>query len=235
MPDPSTIRFLDRIHPVSRETLERLVAYEALLRRWQAKTNLVAPGTLDHFWTRHVADSLQVLSIAGERVRFCDLGSGGGFPGMVLAIALRDLELANTVPETHSPPETHSAHVDLIESNGKKCAFLRAVARQTGARAIIHCKRIESAAEQISTCERVTARALAPLSVLLDLCGEHLTGGRKAIFHKGRDYQRELQDCRGKWEFDLLVHKSVLAGPSEGDSVLLEIGNVRQTRGSPEV
>lgn len=230
---------LQRFHPVSRETYQRLKLYEQLLRQWQAKTNLVAPGTLGAFWERHVADSLQVLAHSGGARQFCDLGSGGGFPGMVIAIALAGDASRDAGTRTGSE---RGPHVRLVESNNKKCAFLRSVARQTGACASVHAIRIESATKQIAESEIVTARALAPLERLMELCGEQLTGKRVGLFHKGREYRAEIEECRGKWEFDLVVHPSLLtdgrqaelqaSGEAAGQdcSVLLEVGNVRRAR-----
>lgn len=208
-PTPTTIELLRSIHPVSRETIGRLTIYHTLLRRWQAKTNLVAPSTLEDFWMRHVADSLQVLALAPPGCVITDLGSGGGFPGMVLAIARSD-------------PPGSAPVVHLIESNRKKCAFLRQVAQKTGAVAEIWPIRIESAAKQMSAATLLTARALAPLATLFSLTEGHITGKKRAIFHKGRDYRTELAECRGQWRFDLIEHQSRV----DAGSVLLEITNV---------
>jgi len=204
---------LARIHPVSRETIERLEMYRRLLEVWQAKTNLVAPNTLPQFWSRHVADSLQVKALCPDMLRFADLGSGGGFPGMVIAIVNAGLENA----------EHH-----LVESLAKKCAFLRAVARQTGAPAVIHNERIESAAKRLAALpappQVVTARALAPLKVLLPLAEPLLNAGARGVFHKGREFVREVEECRGLWRFDLVVHDSRV----ETGSVLLEVANLER-------
>jgi 16S rRNA (guanine527-N7)-methyltransferase len=203
------------IWPVSRETIERLEAYRLLLERWQAKTNLVSPGTLSEFWIRHVADSLLVKRIAPQALRFADLGSGGGFPGMVLAIV---------------QAEFHGASHFLVESNQKKCAFLRTVAHETGAPAKIMNDRIESATKQIrdsnARIEVVTARALATLARLLDLAEPLLAAGAAGLFHKGREYRSELEECNGLWRYDLVVHDSRI----EPGSVLLEVRNPARLR-----
>jgi 16S rRNA (guanine527-N7)-methyltransferase len=134
--------------PVSRETESRLDRYLDLLVTWQAKTNLVAPSTLPHLWTRHVADSLQLLSLAPTARIWVDLGSGGGFPGVVLASALAD---------------TPGAMVHLVERNAKKAAFLREAIRITSAPAIVHLAGIGDIVESIEgRVDCVTARALAP-------------------------------------------------------------------------
>ena len=204
------IPLIERIYPVSRETFSAFETYRALLESWQAKTNLVAPGTLDDFWSRHVCDSLQALALFSEAKSWMDLGSGAGFPGLAIAIANRDR------------PERR--HV-LVESNHKKCAFLRAVTRETGAHALVKNERIESAAKRYAAesllPDMVTARALAPLSRLLELAEPLLAAGAVGLFHKGRDFAREVEDCRGLWQFDLVIHESRI----EAGSVLLELRN----------
>ncbi len=210
-PSSAEAGMLAGIYPVSRETVERLETYRRLLEEWQRKTNLVAPNTVAQFWSRHVADSLQVKSLKPEARRFVDLGSGGGFPGMVLAIVNAEIDGA----------EHH-----LVESLAKKCAFLRTVARETGIAVQIHNERIESAAERIALRkpppEIVTARALAPLAKLLGLAAPLLDAGAAGVFHKGREFMREIEECRGLWRFDLVVHESRI----EAGSALLEIRNL---------
>ena len=210
-PTKEQVEFLVKIYPVSRETMERLVTYHEVLSRWQTKTNLVAPSTLDSFWERHVADSLQVMRIVGDSRYITDIGSGGGFPGMVLAILLHQISL----------DEGADTKVNLIESIQKKCSFLRQVAIATNIEANVFPIRIENAKEHLLSAEIITARALASLEKLLEFTDGCLVGERRAIFHKGRDYQREIQDCHGKWTFDLIVHTSQV----DDDSVLLEISN----------
>lgn len=224
-PTREILELLNSIYPVSRETILRLSIYHALLYKWQAKTNLVAPGTLPDYWKRHVADSLQLFSLTRNSPatlphRWIDLGSGGGFPGLVLA----SLFAAES-------REDEIFSIVLVESIQKKCAFLRRVIAECGINAEfdiaqVECNRIESVTERFESAEVITARALASLEKLLDLTGEHLmakgSGPGRALFHKGRDYQREIQESRGKWEFDLLVHPSRI----DPESVILEISNV---------
>jgi 16S rRNA (guanine527-N7)-methyltransferase len=209
----SELELLRQIFPVSRETIERLETYRRLLETWQAKTNLVAPNTLPQFWSRHVADSLQVKALCPDALRFADLGSGGGFPGLVIAIT-----------NIGVPGAEHH----LVESLAKKCAFLRQVARETGASVIIHNQRIESAAERIAALpappQVVTARALAPLVALLGLAEPLLLAGATGFFHKGREYVREIEECNGLWRFDLVVHDSRV----ETGSVLLQVSNLER-------
>src|SRR6202047_480085 len=135
--------------PVSRETEARLDRYVDLLRDWQAKTNLVAPSTLPNLWTRHISDSLQLLALAPSAKIWIDLGSGGGFPGVVLACALA---------------ETPGAMVDLIERNAKKAAFLREALRVTNSSGTVHLADIGDNVDRITRpLGWVTARAVAPL------------------------------------------------------------------------
>jgi 16S rRNA (guanine527-N7)-methyltransferase len=207
---PAENKALQAIWPVSRETIQRLEIYRQLLERWQTKTNLVSPATLPDFWIRHVADSLLVKRIAPDAMRFADFGTGGGFPGMVLAIFHAD--------------QQGSVH-SLVESSQKKCAFLRTVALETGSHVAIYNERIESASKRILASnvkiEVVTARALAPMVKLMELAEPLLLRGAKAIFHKGREYRSELEECNGLWRYDLVVHESGI----EPGSVLLEVRN----------
>ena len=200
-------RRLNEIHPVSRETMDRLALYRDLLMKWQAKTNLVSPATLPEFWERHVADSLQLVALKPEAHSWTDLGSGGGFPGLVIAASLGD---------------EAGTEVRLVESNQKKSAFLRQAATQMAVPVQVSNCRIESAAEQIEAAGIVTARALAPLTRLLEWTGEYLTGDRVALFMKGRDFRREIEDCRGGWKFDLVEHP----GKVDATGCILEIANV---------
>jgi 16S rRNA (guanine527-N7)-methyltransferase len=213
-----TVELLQEIYPVSRETISRLEIYHRLLVKWQAKTNLVAPSTLHHFWDRHVADSLQLIDLSTGTRNWTDIGSGGGFPGMVIAIVMEQIrDVDGSTPR-----------VCLVESIGKKCAFLRQVANECGVQAEISKTRIESATKQLLQASVVTARALASTEKLLTLTEGAILGERKALFHKGRGYEKELADCRGKWRFDLLVHPSRI----DAESVVLEISNAIRTGAS---
>ena len=138
--DPET--FADE-YRVSRETLTRLLAYQALLGRWQQRINLVGPATLEDFWSRHAADSAQLLALAEDRRVWLDLGSGGGFPGLVVAIMLAET----------------GGHVHLVESDGRKAAFLRTVIREVGAPASVHNRR----AEELATAEEFFWQMWGPL------------------------------------------------------------------------
>lgn len=180
--------------PVSRETEERLAILVSELQRWQKAKNLVSGTTLDEVWTRHIADSLQLLEHAPQARRWLDLGSGGGFPGLVLGIRLAEL----------------GGHIDLVESNARKCAFLRQAARLTGAAVTIHAARIEEVMPRfLGKIEVVTARALAPLPVLLDWCKELLRTGVVGVFPKGQHLDAELTAAAKCWKIQASTFPSV--------------------------
>ena len=184
--------------PVSRETEGRLDRYVALLLAWQAKTNLVAPSTLPNLWTRHVADSLQLLSLAPGAKIWVDLGSGGGFPGVVLACALA---------------EKPGAMVHLIERNAKKAAFLREAIRVTGAPGTVHLGDIADIVDRISgPIDCVTARALAPLHQLIGLAEPLVRKGAKALLLKGQDVEAELTKATKYWNIESKLHASRSGG-----------------------
>ena len=152
------------------------------MRKWQRTINLVGPTTLGSVWIRHFADSIQVSDAAPDARRWLDLGSGAGFPGLVTAIRYAD---------------DPRASVHLIESDQRKCAFLRGVSRETGAPAIIHCGRIETILPELDApIEAISARALAPLPVLLDYAGKLIEKGATGVFSKGEQAEAELTDLR---------------------------------------
>lgn len=170
---------------VSRETADRLDRFVALLLDWQSRINLIASSTVPVLWTRHIADSLQLLALAPTARRWADLGSGAGFPGLVIACALAD----------SLPAEVH-----LIESNQKKAAFLNEAVRVTGAPAFVHAERSD---DFIKTREGpldiVTARALAPLPRLLTIAYPLLKRGAHGLFPKGQDVDAELTEAAKCW------------------------------------
>lgn len=164
---------------VSRETLDRLRAYADLLVKWQAKINLVGPDTIPSLWQRHFLDSAQVFPLLPQDIhRLVDMGSGAGFPGLVLAIM--------GVPDVH-----------LIESDARKCAFLREAARVTGTKVTIHNARIEKIPPLAAAV--VTARALAPLEKLLEWAMPHLLPGGHCLLLKGRGHEDELTAAGKEW------------------------------------
>jgi 16S rRNA (guanine527-N7)-methyltransferase len=184
--------------PVSRETEMRLERYIALLGEWQAKTNLVAPSTLPHLWTRHVSDSLQLLVLAPEAKIWIDLGSGGGFPGIVLACALAD---------------TPGATVHLVERNAKKSAFLREALRVTGSPGMVHLSDIEDIVDRVAgPIDCVTARALAPLHQLIGFAEPLMAKGARALFLKGQDVEAELTEATKYWKMKPNLHSSRTGG-----------------------
>ncbi|MCX8293291.1 16S rRNA (guanine(527)-N(7))-methyltransferase RsmG [Phyllobacterium sp. 0TCS1.6A] len=199
----------DVVPDVSRETLADLIAFEALFQKWSKSINLASPATLDQLWSRHILDSAQLFSLAPGAQRWLDLGSGGGFPGIVLALILK----------AHD-----GRHIDLVESNMKKAAFLRTALGQFRAPATVHAQRIEDTASLIKDPDIITARALASLNDLLRLAQPWLAAGATALFQKGRDYRREIDECRDAWTFDLVEHRSAI----DQDSVILQISNVQR-------
>jgi len=180
-----------RIISVSRETRERLDAFESLLRRWQRAVQLVAPADLPKLWTRHIADSLQLIELMPQAKVWADLGSGAGFPGLVIALAFGD---------------RGRGFVHLIESDQRKAAFLREAIRITAAPARVHAERVESVAKRLAgEVEVVTARALAPMPRLLELASPFFEKGLMGIFPKGRDVDNELTDSTKSWKIQTTI------------------------------
>jgi 16S rRNA (guanine527-N7)-methyltransferase len=184
--------------PVSRETEVRLDRYVEVLLVWQAKTNLVAPSTLPNLWTRHISDSLQLLDIAPSAKIWVDLGSGGGFPGVVLACALA---------------ETQGAMVHMVERNAKKAAFLREALRVTNSPGAVHLADIGDSVDRISgPIDCVTARAVAPLHQLIGFAEPLVKRGAKALFLKGQDIDAELTEATKYWNMKPHLHSSRTGG-----------------------
>ena len=192
---------------VSRETNERLQTYANLLRKWNPTINLVAPSTLNTLWERHFLDSAQIYQIVQKPLKiWCDLGTGGGFPGLVTAILAQEKD-----------PDRQTV---CIESDVRKATFLRAVARETGANVEVISKRIEEALPQ--NAEIVSARALAPLSKLLGYADLHLAPEGECIFLKGANYQAEIEEALETWRFDLDTYQS----KTNPDATVLKIGEL---------
>ncbi|SDE65068.1 16S rRNA (guanine(527)-N(7))-methyltransferase RsmG [Limimaricola pyoseonensis] len=177
---------------VSRETAERLHRYAELVRKWNPSINLVAKRDLELLETRHIADSLQLAAFLPSRGHWVDLGSGGGFPGIVVAAAARD----------RSP----ELRFTLVESDARKAAFLATAIRELDLNAAILARRIE-AVDPLGA-DIVSARALAPLDRLIALGLPHLAPGGRMIFPKGRRAEDEIRDARAQWKFDCVAHKS---------------------------
>lgn len=192
---------------VSRETVERLDAYSALLLRWQTSINLVAPSTLPAIWTRHLEEGLFLDRLIARSSFVVDLGSGGGLPGLVLALCRS---------EGDGP-------VELVESNGKKAAFLRTVIRELGLRATVHAERIEEAGSVLAKADAVTARALASLDTLCGFVVPLIRSDAICWFPKGRGSDEEIAEASAHWRFDMVKHPS----PVTPDSVVLELSGLR--------
>lgn len=202
-PAPISISAADRtaalkLTPVSRETEVRLDRYVDLLMAWQAKTNLIAPSTLPQLWTRHISDSLQLLDLAPNARHWLDFGSGGGFPGVVLACAMA---------------EHPGASVQLVERIAKKAAFLREALRVTGAPGSVVLADIGDYVDSLKApVDCVTARAVAPLHMLLGFAAPLVQRGAKALFLKGQDVESELTEATKYWNIQPLLHPSRTGG-----------------------
>ena len=178
---------------ISALATERLQIFVGLLAKWNAAINLVSAASLAEVWTRHVADSAQVLDVAPiRRARWLDMGSGAGFPGIVIALITAD---------TPNPVE-----MTLVESDKRKAAFLSTVSRETGVPMIIQAARIEAVAPQ--NADTVSARALAPLVRLCSFAERHLAPHGAALFLKGGHYDAEIAEARRTWSFSLDVRRS---------------------------
>ena len=206
------------VFQVSRETIERLEVYEALLRAWQKRINLVASTSLNDIWHRHFADSAQLARLIPPEVStMVDLGSGAGFPGLVLALILGDRSSRPTsmFSRTGQRPQSPGMpyRIALIESDGRKAAFLREAARQTGATVEILATRIENPQTQakVGCVDLVTARALAPLAKLLPMAAPYFAAGSAGLFLKGRGVQAEIDGARTKFAFGVELVASVTA------------------------
>jgi 16S rRNA (guanine527-N7)-methyltransferase len=204
------------MNPISRETAGRLDRFVATLRRWQPVVPLVAASTLPTLWTRHVGDCLQLVGLAPQTRVWVDFGSGGGFPGLVIACALAD------VP---------GACVHLIERHGKKAAFLREAVRDTGAAAVVHQGPVAAVVRTLDAgVEKVTARAFAPLPVLVALAEPLLKKGAEALFLKGEDVAAELTEVTKCWKIDVNLIPSL----SDSRGCVVHIRSAqRRSPGSP--
>ncbi|WP_376876060.1 16S rRNA (guanine(527)-N(7))-methyltransferase RsmG [Albirhodobacter sp. R86504] len=193
---------------VSRETIERLKVYETLLKKWNPRINLVSSSTLDTIWSRHFLDSAQIFGLVPDFNHWADLGSGGGFPGLVIAILAADRP---------SPPK-----VTLVESDLRKSAFLSTVAREIGLNVDVRAERIETI-YPLRACV-LSARALAPLDKLLEFTDLHLKADGVAVFPKGGQWRAELAEAQTHWEFELATHNS----KTESAAAILTIKGVKR-------
>jgi 16S rRNA (guanine527-N7)-methyltransferase len=199
--DPAELQLTDRasalrLAPVSRGTEQRLAVMVDLLTRWRKATNLISEISFASVWTRHIADSAQLLGLAPGSTRWVDMGSGAGFPGLVIAIQLA---------------EVPGAIVHCIESDQRKCAFLREAARATGAAAQIHPQRVDAVnADRLGPVDVVTARAFAPLPLTLELAKVWLERGARGLFPLGRSAEDQLKGLSLNRAFALEVLPSVV-------------------------
>lgn len=191
--------------PVSDAALMRLDRFVALLLDWQPRINLIAASTVAEVWSRHVADSLQLIDLAPDARIWVDFGSGGGFPGLAIACVLADRP---------------GAQVHLVESNIKKAAFLREAVRVAGAAATVHAERIEKFGESVSgPVDVVCARALAPLKQLCEAAFPLINRGAVGLFPKGQDVDAELTKAAKYWKIEAVKFKSRTS--PEGQIVLV--------------
>jgi 16S rRNA (guanine527-N7)-methyltransferase len=185
-----------RLVPVSRETEARLATFVALLERWRHKINLISSSTFATVWTRHIADSAQLSALAPEAKRWVDMGSGAGFPGLVIAIQLAGVS---------------GAVVHCIESDQRKCAFLREAARATGATAVIHPQRVETIdPESLGAVDAVTARAFAPLLLTVKLARPWMERGAIAVFPRGESAKEQIAALPEAWAYAIETLPSVV-------------------------
>lgn len=194
---------------VSRGTLDRLQALLDLVRKWTTTVNLVARSTLDDGWVRHVRDSAQIFALAPPQPRlWVDLGSGGGFPGLVVAILLAE--------------RTPACQVRLVESDKRKAAFLREAGRLCEAHVTVLCERAETLPAQAA--DVVSARALAPLPDLCALAARHLHPDGRALFLKGRGYAGELAAAAIDWQFSATTRPSI----TDPDAAVVALDSLRR-------
>jgi 16S rRNA (guanine527-N7)-methyltransferase len=200
---------------VPRETIHRLTRFAELLAHWQKRTNLVAPSTLPTLWSRHFADSAQLTTLAPKARLWLDLGTGAGFPGLVIAILKAG---------------TPDFRMHLAESNRKKCAFLAEVVRAAKAPVDIHAMRIEDLAQSANRLapDVVSARALAPLPRLFDLAAPFFAAGTRGLFLKGREAEAEVEAAKAEWDFTARLVPSLTAANSH----IVEVTNLRARAGS---
>lgn len=195
---------------VSRETLDMLSAYHDLLLKWSPKINLVSKSGLNDLWDRHIWDSVQIFPIARDFNKWVDIGSGGGLPGLIIAILSRE----------YSP----ASNILLIESDMRKSAFLRTVIRELELKASVIVSRIE-VADSVQA-DVLSARALANLSTLLPFAQRHLKQDGQALFSKGETWEKEVMEARKSWSFDLVPHTS----KTNPNAAILEVREIQRVR-----
>jgi 16S rRNA (guanine527-N7)-methyltransferase len=203
-PAPDIYSLLNQHVKIPHETFHRLGIYHDLLIKWQNSVNLVGPDTIGEAWRRHFLDALQLVnSIPDLSQTIIDLGSGAGFPGMVLAIA-------------------GASDMHLVESDGKKITFLKEVARLTKTPVCIHHTRIEN--KPIASANIITSRACASLEKLIGYASFYISHGTICLFHKGKNYITEIEDAKKTWHFDYTITPSV----TDTSGVILTLRHIRE-------
>jgi 16S rRNA (guanine527-N7)-methyltransferase len=193
---------------VSRETLADLQAYMQLLEKWNKAINLVAKSTIDDAWNRHILDSAQLFPHAAAGNTWADIGSGGGFPGMVIAILAKSWR-----------PDLR---VTLIEADQRKAVFLREVARATNTPVKLLSQRIETVPPLGA--DTLSARAFAPLDVMMPYVAQHMATDGVALLPKGSHYPQEVANARKSWNFDC----QIMPSQTNAEAVILKIQGVRR-------
>ncbi len=196
---------------VSRETIDKLLHFQDLVRKWSPRINLVSKQDLQHLWERHVRDSAQLAAFCDTPQKWLDLGSGAGFPGIVVAIMIRD--------------RSDVAPVTLVESDRRKCVFLKSAARELNIDVDVQARRIEDLEQLAPT--TLSARALAPLARLLGYARFQLAEEGVALFPKGKGWQKEVQQAKEKWSFQYDVLQSI----TDQDAAVLKIRNIQRIQG----
>lgn len=193
---------------VSRETIDKLRGLESLALEWNSKINLVSKNTETDFWNRHIVDSAQLFNLANDQNSWCDLGSGGGFPGLVIGVLQSE--------------RCENPRLTLVESDKRKCAFLQTAMQKLDIAGTVVAKRIEAA--DICSVSTLSARALAPLERLLDFAGRFVDETSEALFSKGRKWKNEVIVAEDKWRFDLDVVQSV----TDPEAVILRVSGIER-------
>lgn len=193
---------------VSRETIEKLEAYLALVEKWTRKINLISKNSIPFLWDRHVADSAQVFDLVEPPAHWLDIGSGGGFPGVVIAVLLSE-----------KSPESR---ITMIESDQRKCAFLRTALRELDVPGTVVADRIENVERQAA--DVLSARALADLDQLLGFAELHLVKNGTALLPKGATWQTEVEEARKTWQFDC----EAINSRTQAEAAILKIKDIQR-------
>ena len=197
---------------VSRETIDRLKVFEKLVLKWSKTINLISKGDQHRIWERHIVDSLQIYPLLPKNIEnYVDFGSGGGFPGFVLSILLNAADLQTSI--------------HLVESDKRKSAFLRTVNRELSLNVRVYSSRIEGL--KLQQVDVITARAVAPLDILLRLSSLHINKNTICIFPKGKNWKKEVKKAQKQWKFDLEVIKS----KTQVGAVVLKVGSISSAMG----